>query len=135
MKPTILDTDTLSAFFKGNQNVLQNMSLYLDTYDCINVSIMTYYEVLNGLLYKDANVQLKRFYEFMEQNNVVLLTIESVNIAAKIQADLRKNGREIGHVDTLIAGVALSHDFQLITNNTRHFSRVDGLSIDNWMNE
>jgi predicted nucleic acid-binding protein len=96
---------------------------------------MTYYEVLNGLLYKDANVQLKRFYEFMEQNNVVLLTIESVNIAAKIQADLRKNGREIGHVDTLIAGVALSHDFQLITNNTRHFSRVDGLSIDNWMNE
>jgi len=134
MKPALLDTDTLSAFFKGNQAVVLNVSTYLNTYDYINISIMTYYEVLNGLLYKDAHLQLKRFYEFIEHNNVVPLTIESVNMAATIQASLRKSGQEIGHLDTLIAGIAITHDLKLITNNTRHFSRVYGLYMDNWVN-
>ena len=36
--------------------------------------------------------------------------------AAVIQADLRKKGSEIGHTDTLIAGIALASELQLVTN-------------------
>ena len=53
--------------------------------------------------------------------------------AATIQADLRKKGNEIGHTDTLIAGIAIISDLQLITNNTDHFNRIKGLELDNWM--
>ena len=53
--------------------------------------------------------------------------------AATIQADLRKNGNEIGHTDTLIAGIAIISELQLITNNTDHFNRIKGLELDNWM--
>lgn len=52
--------------------------------------------------------------------------------AAIIQADLRKKGTEIGHTDTLIAGIAITSELQLITNNTNHFKRIKGLKIDNW---
>ena len=53
--------------------------------------------------------------------------------AATIQADLRKKGNEIGHTDTLIAGIAIISELQLITNNTDHFNRIKGLELDNWM--
>jgi len=52
--------------------------------------------------------------------------------SAIIQADLRKKGTEIGHADTLIAGIAITSELQLITNNTNHFKRIKGLKIDNW---
>ena len=54
MKQAIIDTDTLSFFFRGNQNVINKIDKYLVEYGFINISIVTYYEVLNGLLYKDA---------------------------------------------------------------------------------
>ena len=52
--------------------------------------------------------------------------------AALIQADLRKKGLEIGHTDTLIAGIAIISGFQLVTNNTDHFKRIKELEIANW---
>ena len=52
--------------------------------------------------------------------------------AAAIQADLRKKGNEIGHTDTLIAGMAITSGLQLVTNNTDHFNRIKGLEIANW---
>ena len=52
--------------------------------------------------------------------------------AAVIQADLRKKGAEIGHTDTLIAGIAIANGLQLITNNTAHFNRIKGLEMANW---
>lgn len=52
--------------------------------------------------------------------------------AATIQADLRRKGTEIGHTDTLIAGIAITSGLQLVTNNTDHFKRIKGLEITNW---
>jgi tRNA(fMet)-specific endonuclease VapC len=45
--------------------------------------------------------------EFASQNNIILLTTESTEIAAKIYADLRKKGTPVDDIDLLIAGVAL----------------------------
>ena len=54
-------------------------------------------------------------------------------MAASIQAELRTKGAEIGHTDTLIAGIAMTSDLQLVTNNTEHFKRIKGLEVANWM--
>jgi len=132
MKPAMLDTDILSEFLRGNRKVVGKVDEYLHEYSFINLSIITYYEILNGLLYKDAKKQLSKFEEFIELNKVIPLTLRTVKIAATIQAELRKKGTEIGHTDTLIAGIAISNDFQLITNNTEHFKRIKNLEIANW---
>lgn len=132
MKPSIVDTDILSEFFRGNPKVIAHMDEHLRLYGFINLSIITYYEILNGLLYKDAKKQLKSFTEFVVLNKVLPLALRAAKIAAEIQADLRKKGKEIGHTDTLIAGIALANDLQLVTNNTDHFKRIKGLDIANW---
>lgn len=50
-----------------------------------------------------------------------------------LRALLQADGTPIGPLDTLIAGHALSLGMTLVTNNTREFSRVPGLSIENWI--
>ena len=50
----------------------------------------------------------------------------------KICADLQKKGKPIGTMDMLIAASALSLGITLVTNNTREFIRVSGLSLENW---
>lgn len=132
MKPAMLDTDVLSEFLRGNPKVLEFMKKYLDKYGFINISVITYYEIQNGLLYKDARKQLTKFETFIALNNVVPLTISTAKKSAEIQAYLRKNGILIGHTDTLIAGIAITNKLQLITNNTAHFNRVKDLDLDNW---
>ncbi len=75
---------------------------------------------------------MTRFEEFVELNKVIPLTLRMAKAAAVIQADLRRKGNEIGHTDTLIAGIALTNELQLVTNNADHFKRIKGLEIANW---
>lgn len=133
MKPALVDTDILSEFLRGTKIVVDNAKKYLENYDSINLSIITYYEILNGLLYKDARKQLKRFSEFAELNKILPLTLSATKQAAEIYANLRKKGQPIGHTDCLIAGIALTNDLQLVTNNIDHFKRVKELEMVNWL--
>ncbi len=132
MKPALIDTDILSMFFKGNKNVKQNFKAYLNEYNAINFSLITYYEILSGLKHRDANKQMDSFMEFASQNNIIPLTTKSTKISAKIYADLRKKGKPVDDIDLLIAGVALENDFIMVTNNTSHFGRIKSLQVENW---
>jgi predicted nucleic acid-binding protein len=132
MKPAMLDTDILSEFLRNNRNVVAHVGEYLKEYEFINLNIVTYYEILNGLLYKDAKRQLANFNELVKLSKIIPLTLPMAKVAAEIQADLRRKGCEIGHTDTLIAGIALVSNLQLVTNNTAHFQRISGLDIANW---
>src|SRR5947208_1132355 len=125
MKPALVDTDILSEFLRGTPKVVENAEKYLRTYDAINFSIITYYEIMNGLLYKDAKKQLQKFTDFADINKILPLTISATRRAAEIYADLKKNGQPIGHTDCLIAGISLINGLQLVTNNMDHFKRVD----------
>ncbi|MBH8576870.1 type II toxin-antitoxin system VapC family toxin [Nostocaceae cyanobacterium CENA369] len=132
MKPALIDTDILSLFFRGNVNVVAQFQTYLITYRQINISIITYYEILSGLKHRDAQKQLTLFLEFAAQNVVLPLTQQSVTLSADIYANLRLQGIPIDDIDLLIAGVALANNLVLITHNQRHFSRVEGLELQDW---
>ncbi|SRR5258706_15408924 len=135
MKPVLVDTDTISYFFRNNTNVIAKLDEYLQEHGFIYLSVVTYYEVLNGLFFKDAKNQLTQFEKFVSLNEVLPLTGEIAKRSAEIYADLRKVGQTVGHNDVLIAGTAILNDLTLITNNTSHFSRIAGLDVDNWAKE
>ena len=50
-----------------------------------------------------------------------------------LRAELERKGTPIGALDTMIAAHALSQQSTLVTNNTREFARVPGLSLENWV--
>ena len=51
---------------------------------------------------------------------------------ADLRAGLERRGQPIGALDTMIAAHALASNTILVTNNTREFSRVAGLRLENW---
>jgi tRNA(fMet)-specific endonuclease VapC len=52
--------------------------------------------------------------------------------AARIRAVLESQGQPIGPYDVLLAGQAGSLGLIVVTANTKEFSRVSGLTLENW---
>jgi tRNA(fMet)-specific endonuclease VapC len=52
MNKALLDTDTLSYFLKGDPVVVKNAIDYLAHFNILEISIITYYEIMSGLLAK-----------------------------------------------------------------------------------
>ncbi len=132
MNRALIDTDILSYYLKGDPNVAKNVKKYLDHYDIIEISIITYYEITSGLLAKNAFKQLSIFEEFVSENIIIPLTEKSVKISAEIYSTLRQSGNIVDDIDLLIAGVAIENEMTLVTNNDSHFSRIPGIIITNW---
>ncbi len=68
--------------------------------------------------------------EYVEPFTLLPLDAVTSDIFGRIKADLQERGQLIGNFDTLIAATALQYDLTLLSNNTRHFERVDGLRIE-----
>lgn len=132
MTESLVDTDILSFYFKGDQKVVGKFNDYLKEFDVINISIITYYEILGGLKFKKAEKQIKEFEEFVTNNTIIHFSEESAKISGDIYADLRLKGITIGTSYILIAGIALENELTLITNNERHYDPIQGLKIENW---
>lgn len=132
MKASLVDTNIISLFFKGHPQVVTNFQSYLAEYNFINISIITYYEIVSGLKHRDAQKQLKRFLEFSSQNRILPLTQEVADVSANLYASLRKMGQPIDDIDLLIAGTAIANGLTVVTQNRKHFDRIVGLEVEDW---
>lgn len=65
MNRALIDTDILSYYFKGNASVIVKFEEYLQQFDILEISIITYYEIISGLLAKNALKQLSIFDDFV----------------------------------------------------------------------
>ena len=132
MRESLVDTDILSFYFKGDKKDEYKFNDYLKEFDVINISIITYYEILGGLKFKKAERQIKEFEEFVANNIIIHLSEESAKISGDVYADLRQKGITIGTSDILIAGIAIENELTLVTNNEKHYESIQGLKIENW---
>lgn len=79
---------------------------------------------------KKAHGNLDRFFGPLE---ILPFDEEAALQTARLRAALEKKGKPLGDLDSLIAGHALSANLVLVTKNTREFSRVKGLRLENWV--
>lgn len=128
----LLDTNTVSDYLRGNAGVLRNLKQQHRSQ--VAISSITKYELFYGLL---KNPQAHKKYGqqvqlLFKQAQNLDFDRESALIAAEIKDDLTKRGESIGDCDTMIAAIGLQHDLVVVTNNIKHFQRVDGLVVVNW---
>ncbi len=129
----LVDTDVLSAIMRRRQMATAKAAVYLSVHSQFSFSIITRYEILRGLKAKNATKQIAAFERLCASSNVIALTDAIVVKAAEIYAELHKQGRLIGDADILIAASALANGCGVATNNEKHFKRVTGLHIENWL--
>jgi len=128
----MLDTDISSYIMKrSSQSVLSHLSSVAVDDTCI--SVITKSELMFGVEVSPRKQQdeaaLDAFLRYIE---VLDFPDEAASYYAKIRAHLKTQGTMIGANDLLIAAHARALDLTLVTNNTREFSRVPGLRIENW---
>jgi len=127
----VLDTNTLIYFFKGMGNV-PNKLLKVSPKDIAIPSVVLYelaYGIEKSTSPRKRQAQLKALCSLVE---ILPFAEETAGIAASIRARLEKKGTPIGPYDVLIAATALANNGVLVTNNSKEFSRVSGLKLENW---
>ena len=128
---SLLDTDILSELFKGHERVATEASAYIRQHGNITISAITKYEILKGLKTKKASKQISAFQTFCSLNDVLPITDAAIEKASDIYAELKEKGNLISDAD-ILAAISMVNDYVLISNNTNHFSRIEGLRLDNW---
>jgi len=98
------------------------------------ISTITVSELIYGA-YKSQFVEknLKAIESFLMPFEIVDYDYMASVEYGKIRANLERRGSIIGNMDMQIAGHALALDMILVTNNTKEFERVEGLTLDNWV--
>lgn len=125
----LLDTDTCIALLKKKPSIIQHLR-DVGVHNC-KISDVTIAELYFGAVKSGSE---KHFNEV----NQISSLFESYRILyllkyAEIRWELEKKGLKIGDMDMFIAATALEEDLIIVTGNTDHFSRIEGLKIENWM--
>lgn len=102
----------------------------------ILVSTITQLELYYGA-YRSAQQErnLEILQRFFSQFTIIPLDPEAARIAGKIRAELAASGTPIGPYDVQIAAIAMANNLIVVTHNTKEFSRVNGLQIEDWEEE
>ena len=130
-----LDTDVASAIVRpeaGPANLARRLGV-LPPASQFTTSI-TLGELLYGAR-KRRNEALERDIEWLFARDIEVVPFDDV--AARVYADIRVEleaaGRRLEDPDLRIAAICLAHDLTLVTGNVRHFERVPGLRVENWL--
>jgi len=126
----LLDTNICIFFFKGKHEIdekLEEVGL-----DNCYISVITLAELKFGSENSDNPRKHRKIVEEFESKMQILPVLNSLNEYSKEKARLRKLGTPIDEFDLLIGCTAKVNDLIVVTNNVKHFNRINGIKIEDW---
>lgn len=132
----MLDTCICSFIMRERpESVLDRLSAEVARNNRIVISAITYSEMRYGQIGKKASPKHKALVDdFVKRLDEVLpWGLAAVDATVEVKRSLTEAGLIIGQNDTAIAGHAIAAGCTLVTNNVREFSRVVGLTYEDWV--
>lgn len=127
----LLDTDILIYSLKGNETVINNISLHKN--DPKAISIISYGELVYGAQKsKQKTGNLAKVHSLKEIFPIIEITPAVMDTFGELKAKLVAGGNRLDDFDLLIASTAISYGYTLVTNNQKHFQRIEELDTVNW---
>jgi tRNA(fMet)-specific endonuclease VapC len=128
----LLDTNICVYLLNGNimlKNKIAQIGL-----SSIVISNATLSELYFGA-YNSKKVaeNLQRIALFKKNLGILSDSEESAMLFGRIKTDLKLKGCMIEDFDILIASIAIANQYIIVTNNDKHFSRIENLSLENWL--
>jgi len=125
----LIDTDWAIHYLNEHQSIVQRLHELLN--DGLGLSVISLAELYEGVYYsRDPEGDEQEFNDFLRGLTILGIDEAICKIFGKERGRLRAAGRSIGDFDLLIGATALHHDLTLLTNNRRHFERIEGLRIE-----
>ena len=130
MKKYLLDTNICIFYLKGRFDLNKQIG-EIGAQNCF-ISEITVAELKYGIENSATPDSLREIINAFIPKFLVVPIYDALDIYAKEKVRLRKNGMLIDDFDILIGATAIAHDMIMVTNNTAHFNRLEGLIIEDW---
>lgn len=128
----LLDTNILSGLIRQPQGpVTEHIRKQGEAAVC--TSIVVACELRYGAAKKGSTRLTERVEALLSALDVLPLESGVEREYARVRTHLERKGTPIGANDLLIAAQALFSNVTLVTDNTKEFSRVPRLRVENWL--
>ncbi len=131
--PYLLDTDTVSATLLPRPNLVVVRRLAAVPPDEQFTSAITVGELTYGAVRRVRTGLQERIQAFLDSVPVLPFDSAAARRYGELKAQLEQAGTPLAEPDLRIAAIALENDLVLVTGNERHFARVPGLRLENWL--
>ena len=126
----LLDTNTLIHYLKGRDSVVSRLQATPPTE--LGIPSVVAYEVGYGTRKSGSARRQSVISGLLANISIVAFDLDAAQEAARIRVELEAHSWSIGPMDLLIAGTAVSRSAVLVTCNTKEFSRIRGLRLEDW---
>ncbi len=125
----VLDTDTISYYLRGSQSVKNKFLKH--QYELASTTI-NYAELLYGLKKRDNKKYLPKVEMIFNNIKIYDFDKKSASIFSTLKSNMQTKGIVVADMDLMIASIALANGEKLISNNLKHFSKIENLELENW---
>jgi predicted nucleic acid-binding protein len=128
------DTDVLSAVLRREPPLPLLRRLAQTPPAEQATTTITLGELLYGAAKRGSEQLVARVREVLTLATVILpFDAQAAEVYGPLRAELERQGKRLDEPDLRIASIATSRELTLVTGNVRHFKRVPGLTIENWL--
>ena len=129
----ILDTAFLIDLMNGESNAFQKLNKLLKTNEPQFVTALTIFELYDGLARcTDQDKEQTKIKNILSNQIILPLGAIEAEKAGKIHGTLKKEGKPIQAMDSMIAGIALHKKEKIMTRNVKDFSKVKGIDVETY---
>lgn len=129
----LLDTNICIYYFKGQFRLKEKIEM-IGFHNCA-ISEITLAELIYGAEKSQQKEKNSKVVDDFADKIPIIPIIDSIRIYGKEKARLRLEGKIIGDLDLFIGATAIANQMVIVTRNTREFERLDGIRIENWIDE
>lgn len=134
----LLDTDILSNLLRRTPSMTLVSKMASTPLESQFTSSITLGELLYGAhrLGPGSDTLMERLNMALVPNLPVLpFDADAARSYGEVRAELERRGTPIGEADLRIGAIGLARGLTVVTGNVRHFNRIPGLSVENWLEE
>lgn len=126
----ILDTDTISYYLRGDDKVREKFITH--RYELASTTV-NYSELIYGLKRKDSKNLLSKVELMFENITLYSFDKNAARVFGVLKALLSQKGTTVADMDLMIASIAIANQETLISNNLKHFEKIEGLRVQSWV--
>ena len=131
----LLDTDAMTHLIRADRPQLSSRVMTVALHDRFT-SAISLGELLYGFERSARHEHLRAILDEIVLPELTVLPFDEAAAYqyAVLRVSLEREGQTLHEADLRIAAIALAHNLALITGNTRHFRRIPGLRVYDWLN-
>ena len=129
----LLDTNICIHYFKGQFGIKERIEKI--GFKNLAICEITLAELIYGAAKSQQTEKNMKVVDDFAKKIEIIPILNSLKVSGKEKARLKSIGKTVGDLDLFIGATAIVNDMTMVTRNTREFERIDGISIENWIDE